>query len=267
MRELSRPVREWSARAFGASPTARRLRLVAEGVLFAIAVGLFLAFVGAFGSEGVPPLPRYLLFIVISLGCAGLAWGTVWLSCKIRSLDRHRWLRQALIVAVLTPATAILTWSVVGFVVLGGPQLRTFPGFLEISFGMTVAMSALSQAVFRRPKTPLAAAAEAGPVVRFLERLPANLKGAALHAVEAEDHYVRVHTDRGSTLILMRLADATAELEGLEGARVHRSWWVARAAVAGAARRGAQTVLKLAGGVEAPVSRAQVAELRRAGWF
>ena len=139
-------------------------------------------------------------------------------------------------------------------------------------------MSTLSQLVFSRDRerdTKRAsseagiedAAAEDLPPVRFLERLPINLKGADLWAVQAEDHYVRVHSSKGSALILLRLADAAAELEGLEGARVHRSWWVARTAVEGADRRGAQTVLKLSGGVEAPVSRAQVAELKRAGWW
>ena len=140
---------------------------------------------------------------------------------------------------------------------------------------MTLAMSTLSQLVFRRARAPrdAAAAAATGPApapaqpVRFLERLPAGLKGAELWAVQAEDHYVRLHTSKGSALILLRLADAAAELDGMEGARVHRSWWVARLAVAGTARRGAQTMLKLPNGVEAPVSRSQVAQLRRAGWW
>ena len=65
----------------------------------------------------------------------------------------------------------------------------------------------------------------------FLDRLPLRLRGATIRAVQAEDHYLRLHTDRGSDLILMRLSDAVSELEGLEGARTHRSWWVAREAV------------------------------------
>ncbi|MFN4104010.1 MAG: hypothetical protein ACK4GB_06940, partial [Tepidimonas sp.] len=32
---------------------------------------------------------------------------------------------------------------------------------------------------------------------RFLERLPAKLRGAELYAVEAQDHYLRLHTSRG----------------------------------------------------------------------
>lgn len=46
-----------------------------------------------------------------------------------------------------------------------------------------------------------------------------------------EDRYLRIHTDGGSDLILMRLRDAVGELAGADGLQVHRSFWVARAAV------------------------------------
>jgi len=105
------------------------------------------------------------------------------------------------------------------------------------------------------------------PSVRFLERLPPKLKGAVLYAVSAEDHYLRLHTSKGSDLILMRLSDALVELEGLEGAQTHRSWWVAKEAVESARREGDRVMLTLKGGVEAPVSRPNVRPLREAGWF
>ena len=88
-----------------------------------------------------------------------------------------------------------------------------------------------------------------------------------LWAVEAEDHYLRLHTSRGQDLILMRLADAIVELEGIEGARTHRSWWVARDAVVAAERADGRATLTLTGGAKAPVSRAYVKPLREAGWF
>ena len=103
--------------------------------------------------------------------------------------------------------------------------------------------------------------------MRFAERLPAKLKGAVIYAVSAEDHYLRLHTSKGSDLILMRLSDAIAELEGLEGAQTHRSWWVARDAVESARRDGDKMVLTLKGGGEAPVSRPNVKPLRDAGWY
>ena len=65
----------------------------------------------------------------------------------------------------------------------------------------------------------------------------------------------------------MRLADALAELDGLEGAQTHRSWWVAKAAVTDARRSDGRGALTLKNGVEAPVSRSYAAALREAGWF
>jgi len=100
----------------------------------------------------------------------------------------------------------------------------------------------------------------------FLDRLPPKLKGARVLAVQAEDHYLRVHTSAGDDLILLRLADAERELESLDGLRVHRSWWVARDAVADVTRADGRMTLKLVNGVEAPVSRTYARAVRDAGW-
>ena len=66
---------------------------------------------------------------------------------------------------------------------------------------------------------------------------------------------------------MLRLSDAVAELEGLEGAQVHRSWWVARDAVRGVKRGDGRAVLTLEGGIEVPVSRRHARVLRDAGWW
>lgn len=121
---------------------------------------------------------------------------------------------------------------------------------------------------FRSPRPPAAAPAAppARPATpRFLDRLPAHL-GRDLLALEMEDHYVRAHTTAGSTLILLRMRDAVAELDGVEGLQVHRSWWVARAAVAEAVVEGRSAKLRLTNGLEAPVARNSLPALREAGW-
>jgi DNA-binding LytR/AlgR family response regulator len=82
-----------------------------------------------------------------------------------------------------------------------------------------------------------------------------------------EDHYVRVHTPQGSDLVLTPLKEAMAELAAVDGLQVHRSWWVARSAVAGSASAGRNLKLRLANGMEVPVSRASIARLRASGWL
>jgi DNA-binding LytR/AlgR family response regulator len=101
----------------------------------------------------------------------------------------------------------------------------------------------------------------------FADKLPLRLRAGRLLALEAEDHYLRVHTDAGSDLILLRLVDAVAETDGLDGARCHRSWWVARAAVTAVERDGARTLLGIGPALRVPVSRSYLPELRAAGWL
>ena len=102
---------------------------------------------------------------------------------------------------------------------------------------------------------------------KFLDRLPLKLRGGELWAVEAEDHYLRLHTSKGQDLILMRLADAIAELKGIEGAQVHRSWWVARDAIAEAERGDGRATLTLKDGAQVPVSRTYAKLLREKRWI
>ena len=112
------------------------------------------------------------------------------------------------------------------------------------------------------------AAPEAPAVGRaLLDKLPPRLQRAPLLALQSEDHYLRVHTAAGDALILMRLSDAMAAAEGLDGRQTHRSWWVARAAVDTVSRGDGRATLTLSNGVQAPVSRTHAPGLREAGWY
>ena len=91
--------------------------------------------------------------------------------------------------------------------------------------------------------------------------------GQTVLALQGEDHYVRVHTSLGSELLLMRLRDAIGGLEGLPGEQVHRSWWVAKGAVAAVRANGRRLQLTLTNGLDVPVSREAASKLRRAGWL
>lgn len=113
--------------------------------------------------------------------------------------------------------------------------------------------------------------ASAPPTPRFAQRLPLAQAQAKIIALEAEDHYLRVHTDAGAPLILMRLSDAVAEIAtdlGAEaGIQTHRSWWVARDAVVGVSRKNGRAELTLSNGTIAQVSRGHMAAARAMGWL
>lgn len=102
---------------------------------------------------------------------------------------------------------------------------------------------------------------------RLIERLPLHLRGPLI-CLEMEDHYVRVHTSRGSALLLMRLGDAMREAAPTAGFQSHRSWWVAEHAVEAFERSGRTGRIRLANGLTAPVSQRyvrSVAELTAPG--
>lgn len=97
--------------------------------------------------------------------------------------------------------------------------------------------------------------------------LRAPLRSSTLHAVQAEDHYIRVFTADGEDLIKMRFADALACLQDRKGFRLHRSWWVAASAIRSAKYNRGSGEVELAGDITAPLSRTYVASLREAGWL
>ncbi len=98
----------------------------------------------------------------------------------------------------------------------------------------------------------------------FAARLEPKL-GTDILRLAMQDHYVEVFTSEGSQLILMRLADAIAELDGLDGLQVHRSHWVAAGHVEGVERANARVSLVMTDGARVPVSRSYRAAVKEAG--
>ena len=98
----------------------------------------------------------------------------------------------------------------------------------------------------------------------IFERVPLQQRGRLL-ALTVEDHYVDIVTDRGKTLVLMRLADAIREAAPVPGLQIHRSHWVALAAVTRAHRSDGKVMLELTNGLRLPVSRGYLPAAREAG--
>jgi DNA-binding LytR/AlgR family response regulator len=66
-------------------------------------------------------------------------------------------------------------------------------------------------------------------------------------------------------MILMRLADAIKEVGQTAGLQVHRSHWVAAAAVTSAKRTGDRAILTMSHGADIPVSRTYIPAIKEAG--
>ena len=243
-------------------------RALLRGLAVALVVGALLALTEAFGMGETSLGFRLAYWLPVML--IGALWGHL---CSLLverhvDMDRRPWLAVVVLTLVMTGPLAIMVWAVTGWFFDDDRSvtLARLPDFLGPVLVVTGTVSALNVFLARTPVQTHAAAAGDRPP-RFLDRLPFKLRGAAIRAVQSVDHYLRIHTDRGSDLILMRLSDALAELEGLEGAQTHRSWWVAKDAVRGVSRGDGRATLTLEGGLEAPVSRRYAKALRTAGWY
>jgi DNA-binding LytR/AlgR family response regulator len=64
----------------------------------------------------------------------------------------------------------------------------------------------------------------------------------------------------------MRMRDAVAELDGLPGLQVHRSWWVASEAVERVEKEDGRARLRLTNGMIVPVARSQMGAVRAQRW-
>ncbi|WP_426027003.1 LytTR family DNA-binding domain-containing protein [Brevundimonas sp. TWP2-3-4b2] len=251
---------------------ARAIRPANLGLLRGLGIagiaGVVLAVLGAFSTSNAPLWLRLAYWVPVML--AGGAWGHVCSRLVDRwiDMDERPWLAVLALTAAITGPVSLLVWFVTGVVFEGQPYpLRTLPLMVGPVLTITAVMSAINVFVARAQPVQTHAAPAGSAPARFPDRLPLKLRGAAIRAVQSEDHYLRIHTDRGSDLVLMRLSDALTELEGLEGAQTHRSWWVAKDAVRGVTRGDGRATLTLEGGLAAPVSRRFAKALREAGWY
>lgn len=246
--------------------------LAVQGVVFACLVGLF-TFIGPFGTYDSIDGASRLGYWVMALGANWLVCGSVIVLTLRLTASARPGARAAAMAGAALAAAVPGTGVVHSAEILFRPQLEGNNALGTIYLGVAVLMVAISflvVAVLARAQ-PLAdgeasaggESAAPGQPVRFLHRLPPEL-GRDLVYLRMADHYVEAFTTAGSTLVLMRFADAVAELEGAGGLRIHRSYWVSKRHVTGAERRNGRTVLSLTGGHEAPVSRGYLASVRAA---
>ena len=239
-----------------------------QGAVLVCLIGLF-AFTGPFGTyDTLGPLRRVAYWSV--------ALGVNWLVCAsvnmltLRAMARAAWPRRALAVAGANALAALP-----GTAVVFTAEALFRPGYVDSGLlptayvSVLVVMCAISGLVLvvsgAWGAVPAAVDDVAGAAAeRFLDRLPAKV-GRDIVCLSMADHYVEVFTTEGSTLVLMRFADALSELASADGLRVHRSHWVSRGHVTGATRRNGRTFLRLTGGREVPVSRAYAKDVRAAG--
>lgn len=244
-------------------------RAIAEIALL-IGMGLFLSLLGPFGTIESPDLVRltYWPAVIVGGGVIGILVDDL-LGLRLGGF----WPRLISVTAVMTlPVTALV--FEISNLMLYPPAAR--PHFVPLIFQVGVisfAVMVLRQLAWRAvwteraigPATPTPARGD--PPGAFRQRLSIRHRNARLLAVEAEDHYLRIHTDAGQELVSARFGDALEELSPMAGYQTHRSWWVAADAIEAVRWRRGRGELRLAGGLTVPVSRTFTPALKREGWF
>lgn len=137
-------------------------------------------------------------------------------------------------------------------------------GEVLLGFGAVYIICLVIEAVGQvlRAHKPVAQGDAGTPAL--LSRLPVEKRGAIL-ALSAQDHYTTVITTAGREMVLIRLADAMAEAQPTKGLQIHRSHWVALAAVGAVLRSGDGGEVQLTNGARLPIARTRMADLRAAG--
>ncbi|MGZ3297481.1 MAG: LytTR family DNA-binding domain-containing protein [Asticcacaulis sp.] len=239
--------------------------------MIAAGMAVLLCFTGANHTDVLPVAARLGYWLILMIAGTAVA--------QTCSLWLDRWALPvvqeiAALTAIIIPPITVLVWLVSALFVERVPQPRLLPYYIPPVALISLAMAILHAFANRQPlqshahlaaaDSPGSLTASAGEALR--ERLEFRYRQADIHAISAEDHYLRIHTSAGQTLVLMRLYDAIALLDGIEGSQVHRSWWVAKDAVADVAKSDGRIDLVLKGGTRVPVSRRYQKALKSEGW-
>lgn len=232
------------------------------------AMGLVVSALGPFGSQHMPVGLRIFYWTgnLVGGGLIGIA-----IDEALRRRMPGTWPRVLASAVLMTPPVALFVVGMARLTFHDSADAWDYLRLLPEVFPIALPAMAVRALVWRRPAVVVETRTIVAPPLpeaeaTFRKRLSAKRRAARLIAVEADDHYLRVHTDAGVEMITARMADAMAELAGAHGYRTHRSWWVAGDAIEAVAWRRGVGEATLAGGLTAPISRGQAAVLRDAGW-
>lgn len=231
-----------------------------------IGAGLVLGLSGPFGTYvSMQPGPRLVYWLAIAFGSFGIGLFNARLIGEFAPLRKWGVLPAYGVAGIIGGLPVYLMIQLVNLA--GGRglpdnwsmALEIFAYCTAINLCICVLLAWFHSADAKKADVGAKAAA---PVL--MKRLPIELRGQLSH-LSMQDHYVEVVTDRGSKLVLMRLADAISEVATVPGIHIHRSHWVALAAVARTRRDGDRLFVEMKDGTVLPISRSSASAARAAG--
>ena len=240
----------------------RKVFLSPTAQVICVAVAALLAILGPFEtSTRLNVAPRFAYWLVMVAGTFAIG---VAVNALLRPrLAAHPVALRVSILGVATGAAITPLVTALNLVTFGyWPALSEWPALLLQFLAIALIVTVIFEVIPTRTVASISA-----PTPRsapLLDRLPLEKRGSLL-SLSSEDHYTRIRTTKGEELVLIRLADAIREAEPVAGLKIHRSHWVALAAVTAARRDGDRAILTLSDDAELPVSRANITAIKEAG--
>ncbi len=249
-------------------------------LLIILAIGIFIGYLAPFGMDHLPVWISILYWVVTCI-CGYLIYtplihmGEILLEQRIKL----QWVRVALstfIASILMSfVVPVIGWALFENNIDYSKQfLAVLPKAIII--GGVITFISMVQNLIKRQKEQLVASekkqqeqqqkadkATNQQLDKLIAQLPIEKRGELI-CLEMSDHYLKVYTDKGHHLLLMRFKDALDILIDYPGLQTHRSWWVAKSAIISLKKDGRKTFLILANQLEVPVSRTFVEAVKAA---
>lgn len=231
-----------------------------------VAVGVVLGLAGPFQTfDALRPGGRIAYWVILVIVCYGLGVfiNALWRDKTGAHLIRPWWLSSlasGLVLGIVVGITVYtVNWLTFGWQVADHFDVaETFLYCTLIAVSVTLAFSYFEQHAQKSHS------AHASPP-KIIQRLPHNKRGQLI-SMSMQDHYVAVTTTHGTELVLLRLADAIDETNGVAGSQIHRSHWVAHSGIASMKKDGGKWVVVTTIETELPVSRSFAPVLKQAGF-
>ncbi len=255
--------------------TAKKLKHDSFVVLF---VGIFIGFLSPFGMDEMPVLLSISYWVVVCFCGYFIYSPLVFLGeQQLKNCFSKQIVRVALstLVAsmVMSFVIPLINWLLFDMkVALGEQFFSILPKAIVI--GGVLTFFSMLQSFIKQQGSQLAQTKKLNEVHqqkvqqvdtqqldKFMEQLPVEKRGKLL-CLEMSDHYIKVYTDKGHHLVLMRFKDALSALSKFPGLQTHRSWWIAKDAVVTHKKDGRKILLVLSNKLEVPVSRTYMAALK-----
>lgn len=257
---------------------------IATDMLIMVAIGLLLGYLGPFGSASALGAMNYAYWVIVCLIGFWVYRPIIYFGDHYLQKYLHRFgyrlvlstLAASIVMSAIVPVLTIVffqydqPWcglflnSLPKTLAIGGAI--TVVSILEARLGEHKQQLQISEQLLAEQARAVNSHDPLASAEPLLEQLPANKRGQLL-AIETQDHYLKIYTDQGHHLVLMRLKDALTLLKDYPGLQIHRSWWVAEAAITGTQKADRKTWLVLTNDVQAPVSRTFAADVKKRGWM